>query len=103
MMKRCCCALIVLAFAAAITVRAQDSTKPAAKESGKMEMSKEEKAGALMSISCDPKCGFMMRSRDEKELMKGAKDHMKKHHPDMKMSDKDIKGMMKKEDESGMK
>ena len=112
MTKQFCCVLIVLLFAGATIVRAQDSAKPAMKETGKMEMGKDadkmkmdkaESMGALTSFSCDDKCGFMMRSRDEKELMKGVKDHMKKHHADMKMSDKQIKDMMKKEGESGMK
>lgn len=112
MTKQFCCMLIVLLLAGATIVRAQDSAKPPMKETGKMEMGKdadkmkmdkEETTGALMSFSCDDKCGFMMRSRDEKELMKGVKDHMKKHHADMKMSDKDLKGMMKKEDTGGMK
>lgn len=32
----------------------------------------------LKSIECDPKCGFMIRSHDEKEVINIAKEHAKK-------------------------
>jgi len=48
----------------------------------------------LMQVSCDPKCGFMIKSHDEQEIVKFTKDHAKKSHK-MDVSEKDIKGMMK--------
>lgn len=45
-------------------------------------------------IECDPMCGFMVRSHDEKELIEVAKQHMEKVHK-MKASDKDIKEKIK--------
>ena len=49
----------------------------------------------LKAISCDPMCGFMVRSHDEDELVEMAKAHAKKKHPDVKMSDKDIRSLIK--------
>jgi predicted small metal-binding protein len=49
----------------------------------------------LKSISCDPTCGFMVRSHDENELVEMIKAHGKKMHPDMKMSDEEIRAMIK--------
>ena len=59
------------------------------------EAKKEEKQ-ALKSVSCDPTCGFMVRSHDEAELSGIVKEHAKKVH-NMDMSDAQIKGMMKTE------
>ena len=84
---------IVFAFSARSF--AQDKMKDEKKED-KMAMSKTE-MGPVKSMSCDGKCGFMVKSRDEKELMSTAMAHMKKHHPDMKMSKKEMMGMMKTE------
>ncbi len=47
-----------------------------------------------MSVECDPKCGFMIRSHDEKEILKDVKDHAKRAHK-MKATDAEIKKMMK--------
>lgn len=51
-------------------------------------------AQALKEIECDPKCGFKIRSHDEKEVIEIAMQHAKKSHK-MKISEKDLKGMMK--------
>jgi len=48
----------------------------------------------LKSISCDPVCGFMVRSHDERELIDIAKAHAKKAHK-MNTSDKELKAMVK--------
>ncbi len=65
------------------------------KKDDKMEMTKEEKAmGPLKSLSCDETCGFMVRSRDEKEVMSATKVHVKKMHK-MDMTEKQMKDMMK--------
>jgi predicted small metal-binding protein len=48
----------------------------------------------LKKVECDPKCGFMIRSHDEKEVIEIAIQHAKKLH-DMTITEKDVKGMMK--------
>jgi predicted small metal-binding protein len=70
-----------------------------AQESGKT--AKEGKP-ALKSVSCDPDCGFMVRSHDEKELSAIVIDHAKKQHNKV-ITEKDVKGMMKTEKEKPMK
>ena len=87
--------LIMLFVAAAIAMGsavAQESGEKAAKE-GKP---------ALKSVSCDPDCGFMVRSHDEKELSAIVIDHAKKQHNKV-ITEKDVKGMMKTEKEKPMK
>jgi len=50
----------------------------------------------LKSISCDPDCGFMVRSHDEMETIEIAKKHAKDKH-NMDVSDEDLKAKMKTE------
>ncbi len=50
--------------------------------------------GNLKKVECDPTCGFMVRSHDEKELIDLVKQHAKKSH-NMSVSKKDIKEKMK--------
>jgi predicted small metal-binding protein len=50
--------------------------------------------GSLKKVECDPKCGFMVRSHDEKELVEITKQHAKKSH-NKDLTDKDIKSMIK--------
>lgn len=51
-------------------------------------------AAKLKKIECDPKCGFIVQSHDEKEIVEIAMQHAKKAHK-MKITEKDAKGMMK--------
>jgi len=51
-------------------------------------------AGGLKMVECDPKCGFMVRSHDEKEIIDIIKQHAKKAH-NMSVSDKDAASKMK--------
>lgn len=51
-------------------------------------------AQMLKQVSCDPQCGFMIRSHDEKELTNMVKMHTKAVH-NMDVSDKDIQDKMK--------
>lgn len=51
-------------------------------------------AGGLKMAECDPKCGFMVRSHDEKEIIDMVKQHAQKVH-NMSVSDKDAASMMK--------
>src|SRR5258707_7975489 len=100
-MKQTLVAIVVVVFALSFTIPAfaQDKMqKEMKKEDKKMEMSKGEMSmGPMKSLTCDDACGFMIRSRDEKEIMSATKSHMKKHHK-KNISDKDVKGMMKTED-----
>ena len=56
------------------------------------EMSKM--TGSLKKIECDPTCGFMIRSHDEKELIDIVTRHAKKSH-NMDISEKDVKKKIK--------
>jgi len=51
----------------------------------------------LKSISCDPMCGFMVRSHSENEVIDMANMHVKKVHPDMKVTREELKGKMASE------
>ena len=48
----------------------------------------------LKQIECEPKCGFLVRSHDEKELVRIGIEHAKKAH-DMDVTEKEAKEMMK--------
>ncbi len=50
--------------------------------------------GNLKKIECDPSCGFMIRSHDEKELIDLVSLHAKKSH-DISLSEKEIRDKMK--------
>jgi predicted small metal-binding protein len=97
-MKHLCAILLVLALSLSAMAFSQDkAAKEMPKKGDKMEMTKAEKEmGPLKTLSCDPQCGFMVRSRDEKEVMSVAKAHAKKVH-NMTMTDKQVKDMMKTE------
>ena len=51
-------------------------------------------AEKLKQVECDPKCGFLVRSHDEKELVDVAIQHAKKAH-NMAITEKDVRTMMK--------
>jgi predicted small metal-binding protein len=57
----------------------------------KNEVKKMEK---LKQISCDPECGFMIRSHDETEVVGMAKKHVKEKH-NMDASNDMLKSKMK--------
>jgi predicted small metal-binding protein len=46
-------------------------------------------------LECDPVCGFMARSHDEKELIKIGLEHAKKFHKKIMLTEKDLKAMIK--------
>jgi len=50
----------------------------------------------LNEISCDPICGFSVRSHNASEAIDLAYMHGKKSHPNMKISKSLIKKMVKK-------
>lgn len=51
-------------------------------------------AEKLLKIECDPKCGFMVQSHDEKEVIDVAREHARKKHG-MSVSEKDAREMLK--------
>jgi len=51
-------------------------------------------AEKLKKVECDPKCGFLVRSHDEKEILLIAMDHAKKSHG-MAITEKDVRTMLK--------
>jgi predicted small metal-binding protein len=51
-------------------------------------------AEKLKKIECDPKCGFLIQSHDEKEIVLIAAEHAKKSHK-MDITEKELRGMMK--------
>ena len=101
---------VVLAVVFTTISRAQDSTKEMPKQEGKAEMMKagkdmgkgEKEMGPLYSVTCDPACGFMVRSHDQKELTSIVMRHAKTMH-NKKVTDKDVKGMMKAEEAAAPK
>lgn len=51
-------------------------------------------AEKLKKVECDPKCGFVIQSHDEKEIVDVTMQHSKKAH-NMNITEKDVRGMMK--------
>ena len=52
-------------------------------------------AQKLKVVECDPICGFMVRSHNEKEVLDLAMQHVKKAHSEMNLSMADVKKQMK--------
>ena len=86
----------VLAVVFSLSSFGQDAKKEMMKDM------KKEGASKLMVVSCDPECGFMVKSHDEKELTEMVKSHAKNHH-NKDVSDADVKGMMKEAGHDVMK
>jgi predicted small metal-binding protein len=51
-------------------------------------------AEKLKKVECDPKCGFLIRSHEEKEIVDIAIQHAKKSHS-MAITEKDVRTMLK--------
>lgn len=99
---------VVLALVFSTISFAQDTTKAAPVKEGKSEMAKPEMAkpemgkgemskAAMYTVTCDPACGFMVRSHDQKEVVDITIKHAKRAH-NKKVTEKDVKGMMKTEE-----
>jgi predicted small metal-binding protein len=73
------------------TTFSQDAMK---KDAMKKDAMMKEAKPALKSVSCDPDCGFMVRSHDENEIISLVKEHAKKQH-NKDVTDKDVMAMMK--------
>jgi Protein of unknown function (DUF1059). len=86
MMKRMSVVLltIVLALFIVLPVMAQNMPK---KETKTTEM---KQAGPVKQIACDDACGFVVQSRNEKELVAIAKHHVKTYHK-MNVTDAQLK------------
>ena len=84
--------LILFSFALVTLGFAQESKTSKAHKEAKHLMKQVE----LKSVSCDPTCGFKVRSHDEKELISIVKTHAKNVH-NMDLTDKQVKEMMKTE------
>jgi len=50
-------------------------------------------AEKLKKIECDPRCGFVVQSHDEKEIVDIAIQHAKKSHS-MAITEKEVRAMM---------
>jgi predicted small metal-binding protein len=88
--------IVVLALTFPNLVLAQDKQKESKKEE-KMEMTKgENEMGPVKSISCGAECGFMVKGRNEDELISIAKKHVKELH-NKKLTNKEVKAMIKTE------
>ncbi|MCL5023234.1 MAG: DUF1059 domain-containing protein [Nitrospirae bacterium] len=48
----------------------------------------------LKKVECDPACGFMIKSHDEKEIIETVRQHAKRYHKKA-VSEKEVKEMMK--------
>ena len=74
-------------------------TKGAEKKMADKKMAEKKAAmmegATLKEFSCGDECGYSVRSRDEAEVLDAAEHHVKKHHSSMKVSEKDIKAMIK--------
>jgi len=88
--------VIVVAFAFSSLALAQESaTKPAQKPEAKPAMKPAEQM-TYKSVTCDPTCGFMVRSHNDKELTSIVITHAKNAH-DKTMTEKDVAAMAKTE------
>ncbi len=52
--------------------------------------------GTFKKVECDPPCGFMVKSHDEREIIDLVKQHAKRAHK-MNVAEKDIRSKMKTE------
>ncbi len=109
MVTRIVVLMLAAAFLLSLPLMAQDKEQKEVKKEGKAEMMKMDKKpekemsmGDVKSFSCDDACGFMMKSRDEKELTEAAMKHIKHHH-NMSPSEKEVKAMLKTEKKDEMK
>jgi predicted small metal-binding protein len=95
--------LLVLTLSFASITFSQDYVKKEVKKIEKTALERSDKeTGAVKSISCGPECGFMLKSRNEKELISMTKEHVHKMHK-KDVSDKDLLGMIKTEGDHAKK
>ncbi len=95
--------VLTVSFSTAAFAQGEMKQESMKKEGMKMEgmkkgdMDKEMAMGPLKSVTCDPSCGFMVRSHSEKELISMVKQHAKNvHHKSL--TDKEARAMIKTEE-----
>lgn len=49
----------------------------------------------LKRMECEPNCGFMVQSHDEKEVLRMGEEHARIIHHDTSMTEEKLRGMMK--------
>jgi predicted small metal-binding protein len=86
MVKKMGFVLLAIVLACYFTVPAVAQDKPA--KDAKTAVAKE--AGSVKQIACDDACGFVVRSRNEKELISVTKHHAKTFHK-MDLTDAQVK------------
>ena len=84
----------VLAVVLALSFTTTFSQEATKKDEMKKDAMMKEGKPALKSVTCDPDCGFMVRSHDESEIVSVVKEHAKKAH-NKDVTDKDVMAMMK--------
>jgi predicted small metal-binding protein len=77
--------LVLFAFTVSSVAVAQEAKKEGAKKTEKQ---------VLKQVTCDPSCGFMVRSHDEKELAQIVIAHAKNAH-NKDLTETDVKAIMK--------
>ncbi len=107
MLKSVCIAILAVVLTVSFTAVAFTQGEVKQESTGKGEMKKEEMKkgdmekemamGPLKSVTCDPSCGFMVRSHSEKELVSMVKMHAKQMHHKT-LTDKEAKAMIKTEE-----
>ncbi len=76
----------------------EEPMKAAPMKEGKSEMMKSDKAmGAMYTGTCDPACGFMVKSHDKKEAADILARHAMKMHK-KKVTEKEAMDMLKTEE-----
>lgn len=85
-MKRLAIFALLLVFSGAIALANGPDEQMGSKDKPK-----------LKSVSCDPQCGFKVRSHDENEIVSIVIEHSKKHH-NKTVTEQEVKSMMKSED-----
>lgn len=88
--------VIIISFSFTTLILAQDNQKDLKKDN-KMELTKGDKEmGPVKSISCGTECGFMVKSRNETEIVHITKKHVREMHH-KKLTDKEVKEIIKTE------
>jgi predicted small metal-binding protein len=73
-----------------------------AQEAAAKKAGMDDHHAALKSVTCDPACGFAVKSHDDAELVEIVRMHAKRHH-NKEMSEADVRKMMKEEQKMDQK
>ena len=86
MVKKISVAVFAIALALYFVVPAIAQDMPAKSEKKAMV----KPSGPVKQVACDDACGFVVQSRNEKELITVTKQHMKTYHK-MNLTDAQVK------------